>query len=218
MPNLPLAHYFCANRFVRYLLESLDNVLVAGSLKVVLEQAHLPHLTDNYPPENTIKAFDFAHFAMLMLGLETYAGQESGRDIARQAGRHIMMTHARDFGDALTAADSPVFQALPLQTKLKIGIPAWINLHTDSLFYQPTLYDSGGNDILVTTERSPVCWGRHATSDVPVCALTVGVIEGGLIHITGGLEFEVTEDMCLAQGDDWCRFRIGTDPLASLTK
>ena len=215
VPQLPLARYFCANRFVRYFLESLERILLVDNLKIVLEHAHLSHLVDNYPPNNKIKAFDFAHFAMLMISLEAFAGEESGRDIARRAGHHIMTTYAQDFGDVINSFNSASFQILSLQAKLKIGIPAFVNLHTDSLFYEATLYHPDVNNIMITTERSPVCWGRYATSDHSVCALTVGIIEGGLIHITKGLEFEVVEEMCQARGDDLCRFKINIKSLIS---
>jgi len=208
VPRIPPSGYNCSNRFMRYYLQSLAAVMVESSLEIVLKMAHLSHLIDNYPPENAIKEFDFAHFAMLMMALEAFTGQGAGREIARQAGRYMMATHAQDFGGALRGVEDEAFQALPVRAKLKIGIPAIANLFSDGLFYQATLYNEGTNYTIVTVEHSPMCWGRRATSDAPVCAVTVGVVESGLNYITGGLEFEVAEETCLAQGDDICRFKI----------
>ncbi|MCS6964762.1 MAG: hypothetical protein NZM16_12045, partial [Thermoflexus sp.] len=53
------------NKIARIFLEALEEVMGKNGLNAVLHLARLPHLIDNYPPDNLERGFDFADFTAI---------------------------------------------------------------------------------------------------------------------------------------------------------
>ena len=102
---------------------------------------------------------------------------------------------------------------LPLQVKLRIGIPAMAKIFTQ-FSDQISTVEEREHEFVYTIHRCPVCWGRKGTSDKPVCFMAVGLLQEGLKWVSGGSEFRVTESKCVAMGDDVCEFIIYKEPLS----
>jgi predicted hydrocarbon binding protein len=181
-----------------------------NGLNAILNLAHLPHLIDNLPPNNLDREFDFADFSSINLALEEMYGPRGGRGLALRAGRAAFDDALRNFG-ALAGAGDLAFKVLPLQAKMRIGIPAMAKIFSQ-ISDQYTTVKEQDNEFLYTIHRCPVCWGRPP-SDRPVCFVAVGLLQEGLKWLSGGNEFRVNESKCVAMGNEVCEFVIQKSPM-----
>jgi predicted hydrocarbon binding protein len=210
MEQIPKSGYYYANKIVRLSLKAFEEVMGKNGLNAILNLAHLPQLIDNPPPDNLEREFDFADFCSINWALEEMYGPRGGRGLALRAGRAAFADALRNFG-ALAGVGDLAFKVLPLQTKLRIGIPAMARIFSQISDQYSTAKDEGDHYVY-TIHRCPVCWGRH-DADKPVCFIANGLLQGGLKWVSGGLEFQVHETKCCAKGDDVCDFIIPKTPM-----
>jgi predicted hydrocarbon binding protein len=210
MDPIPNSEYNYANKIALITIKALEEVMGKNGLNAVLNLAHLPHLIDSYPPDNLNREFNFADFSSLNLGLEEMYGPRGGRGLALRAGRAAFADALRNFG-ALAGAGDLAFKVLPLQAKLRIGIPAMARIFSQISDQYTTVVEQE-NEFVYTIHRCPVCWGRQ-NADKPVCFIAVGLLQEGLKWVSGGSEFRVNESKCIAVGDDVCEFIIQKTPI-----
>jgi len=211
MEPIPQSEYNYANKIARITIKALEEVMGKNGLNAILNLAHLPHLIDNYPPDNLERNFNFADFSAINLALEELYGPRGGRGLALRAGRTAFADSLRNFG-ALAGVGDLAFKVLPLSIKMRIGIPAMAKIFSQISDQYSTVQERE-RDFLYTIHRCPVCWGRSG-SDRPVCFIAVGLLKEGLKWLSGGNEFRVDEDKCIAKGDNVCDFVILKTPLA----
>ncbi len=211
MDPIPKSEYNYANKIVLITLKALEEVMGKNGLNAILNLAHLPHLIDNYPPDNLEREFNFADFSALNLALEEMYGPRGGRGLALRAGRAAFADALRNFG-ALAGAGDLAFKVLPLQAKMRIGIPAMARIFSQ-ISDQLSTVEEQENEFIYTIHRCPVCWGRSG-SDKPVCFIAVGLLQEGLKWVSGGNEFRVNESRCIAMGDEVCEFVIQKTPIS----
>jgi predicted hydrocarbon binding protein len=211
MEPIPKSEYNYANKIARISIKALEDVMGKNGLSAILNLAHLPHLIDNYPPDNLEREFNFADFSALNLALEEMYGPRGGRGLALRAGRAAFADALRNFG-ALAGVGDLAFKVLPLQAKLRIGIPAMAKIFSQISDQYSTVHEE--DDVFVyTIHRCPVCWGRSG-SDKPVCFIATGLLQEGLKWVSGGNEFRVNESKCVAMGDNVCDFVIQKTPIS----
>lgn len=211
MDPIPKSEYYYANKIVLITMKALEEVMGKNGLNAILNLAHLPHLIDNYPPDNLEREFNFADFSALNLALEEMYGPRGGRGLALRAGRAAFADALRNFG-ALAGAGDLAFKVLPLQAKMRIGIPAMARIFSQ-ISDQLSTVEEKENEFIYTIHRCPVCWGRHDV-DKPVCFIAVGLLQEGLKWVSGGNEFRVNESKCIAMGEAVCEFVIQKTPIS----
>jgi predicted hydrocarbon binding protein len=211
MDPIPRSEYNYANKIARITLQALEEVMGKNGLNAILNLAHLPHLINNLPPDNLGREFNFADFSALNLALEEMYGPRGGRGLALRAGRAAFADSLRNFG-ALAGAGDLAFKVLPLQAKMRIGIPAMAKIFSQISDQYSTVQERE-NEFIYTIHRCPVCWGRH-DMDKPVCFIAVGLLQEGLKWLSGGNEFRVNESLCLSMGDPVCEFVIQKTPIS----
>ena len=211
MDPIPKSGYYYANKISRITLKALEEVMGKNGLNAILNLAHLPHLIDQYPPDNLEREFDFADFSSVNQALEEMYGPRGGRGLALRAGRAAFADALRNFG-ALAGVGDLAFKVLPLQAKMRIGIPAMAKIFSQISDQYSTVQERD-NEFIYTIHRCPVCWGRSGL-DKPVCFIAVGLLQEGLKWISGGNEFRVNESKCVAMGDNVCEFVIQKSPLS----
>jgi predicted hydrocarbon binding protein len=211
MDPIPKSGYYYANKISRITLKALEEVMGENGLNAILNLAHLPHLIDQYPPDNLEREFDFADFSSVNQALEEMYGPRGGRGLALRAGRAAFADALRNFG-ALAGVGDLAFKVLPLQAKMRIGIPAMAKIFSQISDQYSTVQERE-NEFIYTIHRCPVCWGRSGL-DKPVCFIAVGLLQEGLKWISGGNEFRVNESKCVAMGDNVCEFVIQKSPLS----
>ena len=210
MDSIPKSEYYYANKIVLITIKALEEVMGKNGLNAILNLAHLPELIDNYPPDDLRREFNFTDFSAINLTLEEMYGPRGGRGLALRAGRAAFADALRNFG-ALAGVGDLAFKVLPLQAKLRIGIPAMAKIFSQ-ISDQYTTVQERDDDYLYTIHRCPVCWGRTG-AEKPVCFVAVGLLQEGLKWVSGGNEFRVNESKCCAVGDEVCEFVIQKKPI-----
>jgi len=209
MDPIPKSEFNYANKIALISICALEEVVGKNGMNAILNLAHLPHLINNYPPDNLEREFNFADFSALNMGLEEMYGIRGGRGLALRAGRAAFSDALRNFG-AMAGVGDVAFKMLPLQAKMRIGIPAMAKIFSQ-VSDQLSTVEERENEYIYTIHRCPVCWGR--TSDSPVCFIAIGLLQGGLKWVSGGNEFRVNESKCIAVGDEVCEFTIQKIPI-----
>ena len=210
MDPIEKSGYYYANKFALIMLDALSDVLGENGLKALLNLAHLPELIDNFPPDNLNKEFDFSNVSAINQALEEIYGPRGGRGLALRAGRATFADSLRNFG-ALAGASDLAFKVLPLNTKMRIGVPSMAKIFSQVSDQQSTSKEMDDH-FVYTIHRCPVCWGRH-DQDKPVCFIAVGLLQEGMKWLSGGKEFRVNESKCVSQGDEVCEFIIVKTPM-----
>ncbi len=210
MEPIPKSGYYYANKIVLITLKALEEVMGKNGLNAILNLAHLPHLIDHYPPDNLEREFDFADFSAINKALEEMYGPRGGRGLALRAGRAAFADALRNFG-ALAGVGDLAFKVLPLQIKLRIGLPAMAKIFSQ-ISDQYSTVEERVNEFIYTIHRCPQCWGRSGL-DKPVCYIGAGLLQEGLKWVSGGNEFRVYETKCIAMGDNVCEYTIQKTPI-----
>jgi hypothetical protein len=210
MDPIEKSGFFYANKIVRLSILALENVMCKNGVNAILNLANQRYLIDNYPPDNLERQFDFADFSAINQALEEMYGPRGGRGLALRAGRAAFDGALRNFG-ALAGVSDLAFKVLPLQVKLRVGLPAMARIFSQTSDQYSTVEDRG-TDFVYTIHRCPVCWGRHGL-DKPVCHIAAGLIQGSLKWVSGGLDFRVSEQHCFAMGDNVCDFVVQKEPI-----
>jgi predicted hydrocarbon binding protein len=199
------------NKFGLIIIKALEEVMGKNGLNAILNLAGLNEYIDNYPADNLEKQFDFADLSSINIALEEMYGPRGGRGLALRAGRATFADALRNFG-ALAGAGDLAFKVLPLQAKMRIGIPAMAKIFSQ-VSDQHSTVEERENEFVYTIHKCPVCQGRTGV-DKPVCFVAVGLLQEGLKWVSGGNEFRVNESKCVALGDDVCEFIIQKEPIA----
>lgn len=202
--------YYYPNKFARIFLDAMEEVMGKNGLNAVLNLAGLPQLIGNYPPDNLEKNFDFADFTALCVALEEMYGPRGGRGLALRVGRTLFADALRGFG-ALAGVGDLAFKVLPLNAKLKVGVPAMANIFSQFSDQISNVFEEGDDRIIYTLERCPMCWGRK--TDKAVCFVGQGLLQEGLRWVSGGREFKVDLSTCIGKGDDMGRYIIYKEPI-----
>jgi predicted hydrocarbon binding protein len=131
--------------------------------------------------------------------------------LALRAGRATFTDVLRNFG-ALAGVGDLAFKVLPLQAKLRIGVPAMARIFSQISDQHSTVVEQE-SEFIYTIHRCPQCWGRTGL-DKPVCFMGIGLLQEGLKWLSGGNEFRVNESRCMAMGDTVCEYIIQKTPVS----
>lgn len=211
MQQIPKSGYYYANKFARIALEAYEEEIGKNGLKAILNLVGLSALIDNYPPDNLERQFDFADFTAIHIGLEEMYGPRGGSGLALRAGHATFNNALKNYG-ALAGVGDIAFKALPLQAKIRIGLPAAAQIFSQVTDQQSTVNETD-EAFIWTNLRCPVCWTRQG-ADKPVCNISTGLLEAMLTWVSDGLAFRVNESKCCAAGDTVCEFVIEKEPIS----
>jgi len=211
MKPIPKSGYYWPNKLVRVGLLALEDVMGKHGVNAILNVANLPHLINNYPPDNMELQFDFADISAIFGALGEIYGMRGSQILAVRAGRAIFSHFQHHFSEVDSVSD-PAFKDIPLHAMLHIGLMT-ISWFLSSTTSDPTVEEKDSH-FIYTIYNSPFCWGRK--SDHPECYVVVGLLKEALKWVSGGQEFHVNESRCIAMGDPVCEFVISKDPIDSM--
>ena len=210
MDPIPKSGLYYPNRIALIIMQALEDVMGKNGMNAILNLAHLSNLIDNYPASNLERQFDFSDVSSLSVGLEEMYGPRGGRGLALRAGRAAFADSLRNFG-AMAGAGDLAFKVLPLNAKLKIGVPAMAKIFSQ-ISDQKTTVENHDTEYHYIIHQCPVCWGRSG-EEKPVCFIAAGLLQEGLKWLSGGNEFRVNESECVAMGAEVCRFVVQKEPI-----
>lgn len=202
--------YYYPNRMGRIILIAMEEILGRHGVNAVLNLAQLPHLVNQYPPNDMGLAFSFAELGAIQATMDQMFGTYGGRCLALRAGRETWKYALRDFVPILGITDL-ARRALPLSIKLKIGLE--IFAETFNRFSDQIVRLGEDKDhYLWHIERCPLCWQRH--TEVVCCHLAVGLLQESLVWVSHGRNFHVQEISCIGKGEANCTIAISKKPLS----
>lgn len=204
-----LSNFNYPNKMGLIYLTALEDVMGKNGVNAILNLAGMDQFIGHYPPDNLDKKFDFVYIAALHEALETIYGPRGGRGLEQRAGRALFANGLRNFG-ALAGAGDLAFKVLPLSTKLKVGMPAIAKVFTAFTDQISSAYEHEDH-FIYTLDRCSMCWERK--TDKPVCHTAVGIIQEALKWVSGGREFKVEMQACMASGAPRGELKIYKEPL-----
>jgi len=210
MTNIPKSGYYNSNKFAKIFLESIEEIVGKNGLNTILNYANLSSLVNQLPPDSLDKEFDFAHFSMINQAFVDIYGTRGGRGLALRIGRTTFDDVVKDYGE-LAGVNDLAFKVLSLKKKIRVGLQAMADIFLEKSDLISSVSEQE-NEFIYSVKRCPVCWGRKE-SDQAVCYYLVGLLQEGLHWVSGGKEFQVTENKCIALGDDVCEFVIHKLPV-----
>lgn len=210
MDPIPKSGLYYPNKIARIAIGSLEDVMGKNGLNAILNLANLSNMIDNRPPDNLERQFDFADFSAIWGALEEMYGPRGGRGLALRAGRATFVDALRNFG-AMAGVGDMAFKVLPLQVKMRIGLPAMAKIFSQTSDQLSTVAEKDDH-FVYTIHRCPVCWGRK--TDKPACFVATGLLQESLKWVSGGNEFRVNQSKAKSVGDDTCDFIILKEPIS----
>jgi len=181
-----------------------------NGLNAILNMAGLAQFIDAQLPDDMEKGFDFAHISSLNRALEEMYGPRGGRGLELRLGRVLFVQGLANFG-ALVGASDLAFKILPLQAKVKAGLPAVAKVF-DSLSDQTSyVRDPRTNQYHYIIECCSMCWGRDV--ERPGGFIAAGIIEEALRWLSGGRTFRVDQITCMGMGHENCTFAVYKEPI-----
>jgi predicted hydrocarbon binding protein len=198
------------NKPALIIIQALENVMGKNGINAILNMGGLPHLIDNYPPDNLKREFDFADLTALFTALEDMYGPRGGRGLALRAGRATFDRVIKDFGPMVGMADL-AFKVLPLEVKMKVGLRV-LGETLSKISDQINKVEDAGEYYLYRILQCPQCWERK--TEKPCCHMAVGLLQEGLHWLSGGKEFRVVQITCHAMGDKSCDYAVYKEPLS----
>jgi predicted hydrocarbon binding protein len=210
MEQIPKSGLYYPYKFARIAIIALREVMGQNGVNAILNLSGLSYLIENLPPDNLERKFDFADFSAISGAMEEMFGPRGGRSLAMRAGRATFEDGLKNFG-ALVGVGDLAFKVLPLQIKLRIGLPAMAKIFTQTSDQLSTVEEKPDHYIY-TIYRCPVCWGRH--TERPACNYANGLIQASLKWVSGGNEFRVSQSTSKSSGGENCQFIIPKEPIS----
>lgn len=201
--------FYYPNRMGRIILLSMEEVMGRNGVNALLKLASLPEFLENYPVDDTQRAFSFKTLGQLTDKMEDIYGPHGGRGLALRVGRACFNYGVRQYGTQLGLTEM-AFRLLPLPAKVSAGAKLFAELFNNFTDQRVRVEETDGR-LLWHIERCPLCWERSASD--PVCHLAVGILQEALYWLSGGKVFSVEEQTCIAAGDATCTIVVDQSPI-----
>ncbi|MGH2523367.1 MAG: V4R domain-containing protein [Anaerolineales bacterium] len=210
----PVADLYMVDAYMRWALLAAEEVVGHQGLSIVLRQAGLAQLINNYPP-NELKLsgmLSYGDYANLSAGLLNFYGR-AGKSMVMRIGR-ISAKHGIEQQGALFGLGAVIAaKVLPIPMQLKIGldtIQSGFKKLAASVRQELHLYvqDRGDRWAYVAPECA-MCAGKQA--DDRICWLFNGTLQESLRWQTGR-DLDIQEVECRALGASACVWEVSKTP------
>lgn len=213
----PVADLYAVDAYIRWALQAAEEVVGAKGMHIVLREADLAHLIDNYPAnELSISGnFNFGDYANLNAALLNFFGR-AGRSMTLRIGRlsaqHGIEQQSATFGLGTLVKAS---RLLPLAAQQKAGMAVMQNGFrklAQSVGQELRMrIEDRGDKLAYIAETCTFCAGKQA--DEPICWVFNGTLNQSQLWLTGK-EFDIVEVECRATGAPACVWEISKTPKA----
>lgn len=211
----PYAKLIMADGYVLWALEAIEEVVGHEGMGIILRDAGMENMIDNYPPDNLEppgSGLTMGHYARLNASLLNFYGR-AGRGMVRRVGRITTQKAMDRQSGVFNLATVIAAKLLPSGTKIKMGLSAmiagWrtINNNFDQEF-KATIED--GDDhwrLIVETDFTTA----GLVSDYPLGWLMEGIVEEAAQRAFGKF-FDVTQLECRSMGAPASVWRVPKTP------
>ena len=199
---------------LRSALIAAEEVAGKQGMAVILRNAGLESLIDNYPPHNykISGACSFEQYAKLNAALLTFFGR-GGRSIVMRIGRKAYLLGSEQFATTVGPAAHAALKLLPEGMRAQKSLEM-VKLGFDIFYRQPGAQvrfrvEDRGERLAYIAETCPICSGK--LSDEKMCQLLTGFLLEGL-HNVYGKEYQAMEMECRALGAPACVWEVSKLP------
>ena len=212
----PVVDLYMVDAYMRWALLAAEEVVGQKGLSIVLREAGLERLIDNYPP-NELKLsglLSYGDYADLSAGLLNFYGR-AGKSMVLRIGR-ISAKHGIEQQGALFGLGAVIAaKVLPLPAQIKIGLDTIQNGFrklAGSVGQELQLsIEDRGDKWAYTAHDCAMCGGKQA--DDRICWLFNGTLQESL-HWQTGKDLQIEEVECRALGAPACVWEISKTPKA----
>ncbi len=209
----PVADLGIPNNYVRWALEAIEEVAGKNGLTIILREAGLEYMRDNFPPDDDeFGELTIGHYASLNAAVLNFFGR-AARSMSIRTGRVIARRAIEKQAKVFNIAALLGLKLMPLSVKLKLGLgqmqdgfrKMWAANGQEMILRIEETDDTW----LFIRETCPECAGN--ASDEPVCWLFVGSLYESTRWLTGK-ELDIVEIECRATGAPACVWSISKKP------
>lgn len=214
----PVASMYLVDAYMRWALLAAEEVIGEKGMHIVLREANLKHLVNNYPPNELSVSgqFTFGHYADLCAALLTFfgrAGKSMTLRIGRLSAQYGVEQQSATFGlNTLVKAS----RLLPLPAQQKAGMAVLQNGFrkiASTIGQEMGLrLEDRGDKLAYIDATCAVCAGKQ--TDFPICWVFNGVLAQSTYWLTGK-EFTIQQVACRAMGDDACVWEVSKEPVSN---
>jgi predicted hydrocarbon binding protein len=210
----PVADLHMPDAYMRWALLAAEEVTGKQGLAVVLRQAGLERLINNYPSDQLVAdshltCNDYVNFFSGLMGFYGRAGKSMLLRIGRLSAQRAIQQQGALFGLAAILAS----KVLPTPAQLKMGMEnmqggfrkIWGSFGQE----MELRIEDRGNKLAYVAATCPMCAGVEA--DQPICLTFTGTLQEAT-HWVSGQEFEVEEVECRATGAPACVWEVSKTP------
>lgn len=209
-----VADLYMVDAYMRWALLAAEEVVGQKGLHIVLREAGLERLINNYPP-NELKLsglLSYGDYANLSSGLLNFYGR-AGKSMVLRIGR-ISAKHGIEQQGALFGLGAVIAaKILPLPQQLKIGldtIQSGFHKLANSVGQELHLrIEDRGDKLAYVAPECAMCAGKAA--DDRICWLFNGTLQESL-HWQTGRDLVIEEVECRALGAPACVWEVSKTP------
>lgn len=194
-----------SNTHFRQTLIAISNVLGDKGAREIYKAARLDTHLITLPPDDLDQNFKASEYSHLLQTIETTYGDRGPR-ILHRIGRESFHIVLRQQTTLMTPARS-IIGLWPKNQRSEFILDTLVN--TQQKMYpdlEVWLEEKDGRLAYIEQDCFD-CYQRKSSH--PICSLTTGFLSEA-IHWATGMENHVEETDCIARGDAYCRFLIGT--------
>jgi predicted hydrocarbon binding protein len=193
------------NGIVRQALVSSEEVMGSNGVNAVLRTAGLERFIGSLPPNDVQPSIKTSDYARLIQAIESFYGR-AARGMLRRIGKASFQYGIREQA-ALLGIAGVALKILPRKQRIMFILNGMADALKKSNKEVDAWMEEKDNTVAYIDRSCAVCWGRE--SSTPICHLYIGSV-GEAVFWATGVEHEITETHCMARGDEYCRFEVGS--------
>ncbi len=210
----PVTEIMIVDAYMRWALQAAEEVVGEKGMHVILRQAKLEHLINNYPPNEpaVVGNYSFGDYSNLSAALLSFFGR-AGKSMTLRIGR-LSAQYAVEQQSAAYGLNTLVkaSRVLPLTAQLKAGLMVMQNGFRKLMGEEMKLsVEDRGDKFAYIAETCPICAGKGA--EAPICWVHNGALDQSISWLTGK-HFVIEEIECRATGDPACVWEVSKKPKA----
>ncbi len=209
----PVSDMGLPNSYMCWALGAIEEVAGKNGLAVILREAGLEALKDNFPPDNDdFDGLTMGQYADLNAAVLNFFGR-AARSMSMRVGRVSSRQGLEKQAELFNVVALTALKVMPLKLQMKLGqsrlYDGFHKLYAahDQQFVGRIKDD--GDAWLHIRETCTNCAGK--ATEEPMCWLTTGTLHELTQWLTGK-EFEIVETECRAMGAPACVWRVSKKP------
>lgn len=210
----PVSDFKVMDAYMRSALLAAEEVVGERGMGIVLRQAGMEQVINNYPPNsfNSASGFTFGQYADLCSALLDFFGRP-GKSMTLRIGR-IAADHTYEMLDdrfklsKLAAASKLLPAAAQLKASLMVSQKVLSDLSKEIGNSVVLKLEDRGNKLAYVDETCVCCAGKE--TDQPICHVMTGALDQNAQRM--GRKFNVIQVSCRAMGHPACVWEFDKKP------